>query len=435
LAYGDVAAGRAAYDKGDYARAMSEWQSAADHGDAEAQFGLGSLYELGGGDLKQDYKRADYWYEKAAKQDYVEAEYRLALIWAAGSSDFPADLAEAYKWASLATESKGVWGSLAADLKAQLDKVISALQQAEGKKRAAAWKEALNAPKEIPTPLVPQAPSPLAKPGATGCPGWPFPTLPCTEQFPPLPGSHAAAAPVVQPTTPSPTPKIIRSPLEQLNDSLVQIECAALRARTSAQGAAVVSGTVPNVEERSKLVQLAGQFFPNTRPEIKVEIVPPPLCRSLSEIDALRVAGLITEGDLSIRLNNGAAVLHEGDPMRIEVRSPAYPVSLRIDYFSIGGQVLHLWPTGNEPTPRIAAAATHVFGDPVNGKVVRAGGAPFGTELILIVGTPSAIELGSRPAVEKAADYLRDLKQALARMNRSPDKPNLFAELLVRTAQ
>jgi hypothetical protein len=41
-AYGDTAAGHvAAYDQGDYSRAMSEWQSAAGHRDAAAQFGLG----------------------------------------------------------------------------------------------------------------------------------------------------------------------------------------------------------------------------------------------------------------------------------------------------------------------------------------------------------------------------------------------------------
>jgi Sel1 repeat len=435
LAYGDTAAGRAAFDKGDYATAMSEWQSAADHGDAEAQFRLGSLYELGAGDLKQDYKRADYWYRKAAEQDYVEAQYRLALIWAAGDNDFPADLAEAYKWVILAAESKGVWGSLAADLKAQLDKVTSAGQQEDGKRRAAAWKEARNAPKEAAVPAipVPQPPSPSGKSGATGCPGWPFPTLPCTEQFPALPGQHAALSGVVPPSAPPAAAPLTKTPLEQLNDQLTQIECAALRTRASAQGSVVVSGTVPNAQEKTKLVQLAARLFPNARPEIRVDVIPPPLCQCFADINAMRAAGLITDGDLGLRLNNGVALLHEGDPMRIEVRSPAYAVSLRIDYFSIGGEVLHLWPTGSEPTPRIAAGAMQVFGDPANGKVVKAGGAPFGTELITIIGTPSPIEMGSRPAVEKAAVYLRDLKQALGRVSPSPGTPNVFAELLVRT--
>src|SRR5438105_10955462 len=138
----DAAAGRVAFEKGDYAHAISEWQSAADHGDAEAQFGLGSIYEIGAGDLKQDYKRADYWYRKAAEQGEAEAQYRLALVSAAGGDNFCPDLIEAYKWVMLAAESKGVWGSVAADLTAQLDKVMRPREREAGKERAAAWHEA-----------------------------------------------------------------------------------------------------------------------------------------------------------------------------------------------------------------------------------------------------------------------------------------------------
>src|SRR5215831_11037892 len=233
LAYGDAAAGRAAYDKGDYVRAMSEWQSAADHGDAQAQFGLGSLYELGAGDLKQDYNRADYWYQKAAAHDYVQAQYRLVLIWAAGGSDFTADPAEAYKWVTLASESKGVWGSLAADLKTQLDNATNAQQQADGKRRARVWKEMRDASNQAvatiaPSAPVPQVASPAPKSGSSGCPGWPFPTLPCTEQFPALPGASSATPGLVP-------PQLTKSPLDQLNDSLTQIDCAALRARAFGQ--------------------------------------------------------------------------------------------------------------------------------------------------------------------------------------------------------
>jgi hypothetical protein len=437
VAHSDTAAGRAAYEKGDYARAMSEWQSAADHGDAEAQFGLGSLYELGAGDLKQDYSRANYWYQKAAANNYVEAQYRLALIWVAGGDGFPADLAEAYKWVLLAAESKGVWGSLAADLKLQLDKVTSSGQQAEAKKRVAAWKEAREPNKE--NPVVAAAPpgepiTPLGKPTTpAGCPGWPFPTLPCTEQFPPLPGPRATSPSIIQSITPSPPPPMPKTPLDELNDLLTQIQCASVRARTSAQGTAIVSGTVPNAVEREKVVRAAGRFFPNSRPEIKVDIIPPPLCESLADFNAMRIAGLLTEGGLNIRLNGGAVQLHEGDPIKIEVRSPAYPIDLRLDYFSVGGEVLHLWPTGDEPTPRLAANMTRLFGDATSSKVIQAGGPPFGTEMIAVIATPSPIELGPRPAVEKAGDYLRDLKRALGRVSVVPDRPNVAAMLLIKT--
>ena len=215
----DAAAGGAAFERADYVRAMAEWASAAERGDPDAEFGLGMLYELGAGELKQDYKQADRWYQKAAEHDNIGAQYRLALIRSAGSDDLPADLVEAYKWILLASE-KG----LATDVKAQLGEVLNRTQQAEAQKRATAWKEAHAAKKaeiaaapaavSVPNssgtagPAIPpprsagSAPSAAAKPG--GCPGWPFPTLPCTEQFPALGGAPAQHTPPTPPPRPPP---------------------------------------------------------------------------------------------------------------------------------------------------------------------------------------------------------------------------------------
>jgi tetratricopeptide (TPR) repeat protein len=213
----DAAAGSAAFERGDYVRAMAEWASAAERADPDAEFGLGMLYELGAGELKQDYKQADRWYQKAAEHDNIGAQYRLALIRSAGGDDLPAEPVEAYKWILLASE-KG----LATDVKAQLGEVLTRNQQAEAQKRADAWKEAHAAKKAEPPPTVAPAPvsagtagpaippprasgaAPVAagKPG--GCPGWPFPTLPCTEQFPALGGAPAQRAPAIPPPRPPP---------------------------------------------------------------------------------------------------------------------------------------------------------------------------------------------------------------------------------------
>jgi TPR repeat protein len=208
-ALADAAAGSAAFERGDYVRAMAEWTGAAERGDADAEFGLGMLYERGDGELKQDYKQADRWYEKAAEHDNIGAQYRLALIWAAGGDGFAADLVEAYKWILLASD-KG----LAVDVKTQLEQVLDRNQQTEARKRATAWRDAQTARKAketaaaaaapasvapassggaapaIPPPRSTSAPTAAGKPG--GCPGWPFPTLPCTEQFPALGGSPAS---------------------------------------------------------------------------------------------------------------------------------------------------------------------------------------------------------------------------------------------------
>ena len=444
-ALADAAAGRQAFEKGDYERAVTEWQSSADHGDAESQFGLGTIYEQGVGDLKQDYKRADYWYRKAAEQGNTEALYRLGLIWAAGSDGFPNDLVEAYKWAVLAGKTKGVWGSAAADLIEQLNKVLTARERKAGKERAAAWNDARTAKMEAPpasalapavspAPAVASAPSAAAKPANGGCPGWPFPTLPCTEQFPALSG--AQAGPVAAGTAAALPPRTAtaKTPVDELADALKQIDCASLKVR-DVEGLPTVAGTVPGLDQKEKIVQAAARWFPDRRPEVSVEIVPPPLCRVLTEFDSIRAAGLVADGNLALHLKNNGTTLRQGDPIELSVQAPAYPVHLRIDYFSLDGQVLHLAPSNGEPAPQLAAKSTRVFGRSNNRKDWIAGGAPFGTELIAVIATSSPINAGAaRSDSEPATKYLQDLRAALGHATAGSAARNVLGTLLVHTS-
>ena len=64
--------GADAYDKGDYATALREWEPLAKQGHAAAQYMLGVMYYEGRGVL-QDYKIAGKWYRKAAEQGAVKA--------------------------------------------------------------------------------------------------------------------------------------------------------------------------------------------------------------------------------------------------------------------------------------------------------------------------------------------------------------------------
>jgi hypothetical protein len=456
-AFADAVAGRQAFEKGEYDRAIVEWQSSADRGDAESQFGLGTLYEQGAGDLKQDYKRADYWYRKAAEQGNTEAQYRLGLIWAAGGDDFPSDLIEAYKWAVVAVKSKGVWGSAAATLKEQLNQVLTAREREAGRERAAAWQEARTAKTDEPgrgatapaaapasSPAAPVAPPVAAaapparvKPANAGCPGWPFPTLPCTEQFPALPGAQppqtAAAA---SPLPPSARPKTAaaNTPLGELNETLRQIDCAVLQAR-SVEGSIVISGTVPSADQQEKIIQAVTRRFPDSRPAVDVEIVPPPLCRVLHELEGVRSAGFLADGELTVHLKDGGARLRQGEAIELLVQAPRYPVHLRIDYFSLDGQVLHLAPNPEQATSQLAAKESRVFGRAANGEAWIAGGAPFGTELISVMATPAPLNLeAGRPHAEKALDYLHDLRRALGHAAASTATPNALATLFVHTA-
>jgi hypothetical protein len=310
--------------------------------------------------------------------------------------------------------------------------VIGAGQRADAERRVNAWKEAHSTIKQDPAvPSAPSSPPPgaAAKAQSAGCPGWPFPTLPCTEQFPALPGTQGP------PRASSPQQLTAKAPIEELNEALAQMDCASLRSQISAQGSVSISGTVPDGGQKTKLVQLAGRLFPNGRPEVTVDIVPPPLCRSVVELQVMRAAGLIGDGGLRMRLNNGSSQLRQGDPMRLEIQGPAYATNLRIDYFSLDGQVAHMKPEGGEPAPKLAAGTTHLFGNPANGELWNAGGAPFGTELITVIATSVPLDLGaSRPKVELATGYLRDLNRTLGRISVPSGQPNVIATLLVRTS-
>ena len=56
-------------------------KTAAEQGDADAQYDLGSIYASGAG-IPEDDAKAVYWYRKAAEQGYVSAQNSLGLMYA-----------------------------------------------------------------------------------------------------------------------------------------------------------------------------------------------------------------------------------------------------------------------------------------------------------------------------------------------------------------
>ncbi len=78
-AWADFATGEKAYQSGDYAAALREWQPLAEQGHAHAQYQLGLLYANGKGVAKDDAK-ARQWYEKAAVQGHTEAQVNLGIL-------------------------------------------------------------------------------------------------------------------------------------------------------------------------------------------------------------------------------------------------------------------------------------------------------------------------------------------------------------------
>lgn len=75
----DVQSGIAAWQAGDYAKAVAEWRPLADAGNADAQFNVAQAYRLGRG-VPQNLNLAEQWFERAARQRHEQAGASLGLL-------------------------------------------------------------------------------------------------------------------------------------------------------------------------------------------------------------------------------------------------------------------------------------------------------------------------------------------------------------------
>jgi TPR repeat protein len=85
-----------AHERGDYAGALKSFRNAAEQGDSEAQYMLGSMYNFGDG-AGISYTEAAKWYRKAADQGEADAQRYLGSLYYTGSG-VQKDDAEAIRW-------------------------------------------------------------------------------------------------------------------------------------------------------------------------------------------------------------------------------------------------------------------------------------------------------------------------------------------------
>lgn len=80
----------------DYASTLK----AANEGNAEAQFDMGTMYDVGEQGVKRDLVEAAKWYRMAAEQGDSAAQYNLAIMYDMGEG-VEKDLVQAYAWISV----------------------------------------------------------------------------------------------------------------------------------------------------------------------------------------------------------------------------------------------------------------------------------------------------------------------------------------------
>jgi len=93
----------AAFESGNYPKALEELQPLVEKGDARAQYAMGVMAENGFG-MPVNLQQAAAWYLKAAQQGNTDAQFNLGAMYERGLG-MPADPAQAAHWYLLAAES------------------------------------------------------------------------------------------------------------------------------------------------------------------------------------------------------------------------------------------------------------------------------------------------------------------------------------------
>jgi hypothetical protein len=142
-------------------------------------------------------------------------------------------------------------------------------------------------------------------------------------------------------------------------------------------------------------------------------------------------------GGASIRLNRGSGKagnsndMKEGDTLMVDVTTPNYQTYLAVDYFVLDGHVVHLLPNPAEPENLAPPRHTATIGSLGNWMI----GAPFGTEMLVLLATPVPMFDSLRPGSEAAPAYLQALETQLARIGKSHGAGTIAVEFLQITTR
>ncbi len=134
-AWADYQVAGDAYNRGDYDTALKEWRPLAEQGDADAQFNLGVMYDMGLG-VPQDYQEAVRWYRRAAEQGNAGAQNNLGFMYG-NAQGVPKDYVLAHMWLSLVA-AKGLKDAV--KLRDLLEERMTPSQLAEAQRLAREWK-------------------------------------------------------------------------------------------------------------------------------------------------------------------------------------------------------------------------------------------------------------------------------------------------------
>ena len=209
--------------------------------------------------------------------------------------------------------------------------------------------------------------------------------------------------------------------------------CALLNAESVPDGTVAVTGAMGEISSEAQLRSRIDGAVPGATYTVRTDTVSRILCDPLELIGRLRDHNQDLPEPVQLQPGNPGAVYKDRQNLILELRGPGFPAYLQVDYFTLEGYVVHLWPNGLEREHRLAAGDGRRLGDPAAGGRFWTVGQPFGRELIVAIASARPLFPALRPEAEQAAGYLSELRRALDAAGKSGTTPPVATALFITT--
>jgi serine/threonine protein kinase len=232
------------------------------------------------------------------------------------------------------------------------------------------------------------------------------------------PAATEAAVAEPAPASPPASPPVAPATASTVAAALARIPCSALVADLRGDTVAVqgyLSKAVGIAVVKESLLALPGLATVND----EVRLVDPAQCRVLTTFAPYWAAYRQAGGGAALRLagaggnagSSGAAnpVLTEGDSLMVDVTTTARESYINVDSYALDGNVAHLLPNPLARDNRAPPNYTATIGSLGEWGI----GPPFGSELLVLVTTPTPLFESPRPRSEASPDYLAEVAKRL----------------------
>ena len=231
------------------------------------------------------------------------------------------------------------------------------------------------------------------------------------------------------------TPAVPATPVPELTVAavtpvLASVPCSALVASVHDQ-TVDVQGFVSQKFGLARLKEALGRVPGVKTTNFGVQQVADDKCDLLKVFGSYWSANRQTGRPASVHTRSRATHLSEGDPLIVDLMTPAFDSYVNVDYFMLDGSVVHLLPNArsrDNQAPANYTATIGTMGDWVVGK-------PFGSEMIVLTVAPAPLFDTPRPDSEAKTEYLRAVEKRLTALAGKYGRDHVAVDIFQITTQ